>query len=188
MCPGRGRRQAARRAPWAWCWSWSGQLPLERGALAPTFGPFRWEFAGLRLGLGKIRSPGYVPAMGNLWSYWGYAALAVAIFGLVRGVALVGTIILAVAAFGYFVFWIPLWCGAANRQEGTFCRRNSHGLMMGCSLRQHKWQKFKGLWYKGRWRKLNEGLWTSPNATIGSASGLIALATFGWGLVLYLLH
>jgi hypothetical protein len=104
------------------------------------------------------------------------------------GVALVGTIILAAAAFGYFVFWVPVWCGAANRQDGTFCRDNSHGLMMGCHRRQHKWQKFKGLWYKGRWRKLNEGLWTSPGAVIGSLSSLIALATVGWGLVKYLLH
>jgi hypothetical protein len=126
--------------------------------------------------------------MEKLWPYWGYAALAVAIFGLVRGVVLVGSIILAVASFGYFVFWIPVWCGAANRQTGTFCRNNSHGLMMGCSLRQHKWQKFKGLWYRGRWRKLNEGLWVSPSTRIASASGLIALATVGWGLVKYLLH
>jgi hypothetical protein len=64
--------------------------------------------------------------------------------GLIRGVELVGTIILAAAAFGYFVFWVPVWCGAANRQDGTFCRGNSHGLMMGCHRRQHKWQNRHG--------------------------------------------
>lgn len=126
--------------------------------------------------------------MKKLWPYWGYAALAVAIFGLARGVALVGCLILAAASFFYFVVLVPVWCGAANRQDGTFCRNNSHGLMLGCWQRQHKWQKFKGLWYRGRWRRLNEGLWTSPGAVIGSLSSLISLATVGWAVVRYLLH
>ncbi|MGI5375614.1 hypothetical protein ACQEV2_15450 [Streptomyces sp. CA-251387] len=28
-------------------------------------------------------------------------------------------------------------------RNGTFCRRNASGLLMGCDLRQHRWQKMK---------------------------------------------
>ena len=33
-----------------------------------------------------------------------------------------------------------MWCGAETR-AGEHCRKNSHGLLRGCSYRQHKWQR-----------------------------------------------
>ena len=49
---------------------------------------------------------------------------------------------LSLAALGYFLFQAPMWCGAETR-KGDWCRNNSHGLLRGCSLRQHKWQRLK---------------------------------------------
>ena len=58
-----------------------------------------------------------------LTRYWGYLALAVAVAG-------------------YFLLQAPVWCGAEIR-TGEPCRKNSHGLLRGCSIRQHKWQRVR---------------------------------------------
>lgn len=49
---------------------------------------------------------------------------------------------LSLAALGYFLFQAPMWCGAETR-KGDWCRKNSHGLLRGCSIRQHKWQQLR---------------------------------------------
>lgn len=106
--------------------------------------------------------------MGLLGRYWGFLALAVALacwVGLALGkvttsiVALV--LILSVGAVVYFLFQAPLWCGAVTR-EGTLCRNNSSGLLIGCHLREHKWQKLKMAFVPKAWRELNRGLWATP--------------------------
>ena len=76
-----------------------------------------------------------------------------AVFGLV--------LILSVGAVGYFLFQAPLWCGAITR-DGTLCRNNSSGLLIGCHLREHKWQKLKMAFIPKAWRELNRGLWATP--------------------------
>lgn len=39
----------------------------------------------------------------------------------------------------------PVWCGATNR-DGTFCRNNASGLLLGCRrVRYHRWQKMKDI-------------------------------------------
>ena len=48
--------------------------------------------------------------------------------------------ILSMLALVYFLFQAPLPCGADTR-NGEHCRNNSHGLLLGCWIRQHKWQK-----------------------------------------------
>lgn len=74
---------------------------------------------------------------------WGYLLLAVAVlFWALRDIGPVTTM----AAFGLSGLWTlfaaPVWCGAETR-DGTSCRRNSYGLLGGCSYRQHRWQRFK---------------------------------------------
>ena len=64
-------------------------------------------------------------------------------------------------ALGYFLFQAPLWCGAITR-EGALCRNNSSGLLIGCHLREHKWQKLKMTFVPKAWRELNRGLWATP--------------------------
>jgi hypothetical protein len=76
------------------------------------------------------------------------------------------------------LFLAPAWCGAANRQTGEFCRNNSWGLLLGCHIRQHKWQKFKMLFLERRWGQLTRGLWSSPGAALATISGLISIYTF----------
>jgi hypothetical protein len=78
-----------------------------------------------------------------LTRYWGYLAIGIAIAGyFIHGLGWAVILGLSLAALGYFLFQAPVWCGAETR-TGEWCRRNSHGLLRGCSLRQHKWQRVK---------------------------------------------
>jgi hypothetical protein len=110
--------------------------------------------------------------------YWGFLALIVALAcwaGLIAGkfvtavVALV--LILSIGAVVYFLFQAPLWCGAITR-DGKFCRNNSSGILIGCYLREHKWQKLKMVFVPRAWRELNRGLWTSPREGVTTLGGL----------------
>jgi hypothetical protein len=82
-----------------------------------------------------------VEAIGRLLvGYWGYLAIILAIFGYFEhAIGLVVVLVLALAAFGYFLIQAPLWCGAEIR-GGGFCRNNSYDILIGCHFRQHKWQ------------------------------------------------
>jgi hypothetical protein len=90
---------------------------------------------------------------------------------LASAIALI--LILSVAALGYFLFQAPLWCGAATR-EGEACRNNSSGLLIGCHLREHKWQKIKMTFVSRRWHELNRGLWATPRDGVTTLSGVAA--------------
>jgi hypothetical protein len=76
-----------------------------------------------------------------LTRYWGYLALAVAVLGFFfHSLGLAVILALSLAALGYFLVAAPVWCCAITRQ-GLLCRENSHGLLLGCWRRQHKWQR-----------------------------------------------
>jgi hypothetical protein len=78
-----------------------------------------------------------------LTRYWGYLAVVIAVSGyFLHGLKLAVMLALSLAALGYFLFQAPMWCGAETR-KGEWCRRNSRGLLRGCSLRQHKWQRLR---------------------------------------------
>jgi hypothetical protein len=75
--------------------------------------------------------------------YWGYLAVVIAVAGFfVHALGSAVILALSLAALGYFLFQAPMWCGAETR-KGQWCRKNSHGLLRGCALRQHKWQRVK---------------------------------------------
>jgi hypothetical protein len=77
----------------------------------------------------------------QLARYWGYLAIAIAVAGyFLHSIGLAVTLALSLAALGYFLLQAPVWCGAETR-AGEPCRKNSHGLLRGCSYRQHKWQR-----------------------------------------------
>jgi hypothetical protein len=110
--------------------------------------------------------------------YWGFLALVAAVacwVGLVLGkvtTSIVGLVlILSAAAVVYFLFQAPLWCGAITR-EGALCRNNSSGLLIGCHLREHKWQKLKMTFVPKAWRELNRGLWATPREGVNTLAGL----------------
>jgi len=116
--------------------------------------------------------------MGWLRRYWGIPALIIAVgcwVGLVAGkfaASVAGVIlVLSVAAVAYFLFQAPLWCGAVTR-DGTLCRNNSSGLLIGCHLRQHKWQKLKLAFIPKAWSELNRGLWASPRDGVATLGGM----------------
>ncbi|RMI29400.1 hypothetical protein [Streptomyces triticirhizae] len=65
----------------------------------------------------------------------------------------------------------PFWCCAVNR-DGTLCRKNSTGILMGCGIRQHKWQKMRMAMIPHGWRTLNRGLWASPTQGVTTPAAL----------------
>ena len=76
-----------------------------------------------------------------LTRYWGYLALTVAILGFfLHSLGYTVILILSLAALGYFLVQAPVWCCAVTR-TGELCRKNSHGLLLVCSIRQHRWQR-----------------------------------------------
>jgi hypothetical protein len=78
-----------------------------------------------------------------LTRYWGYLALAIAVLGyFLHTLGLAVILALSLAAFGYFLLQAPVWCCAVIR-TGQPCRNNSRGLLLGCSFRQHKWQRVR---------------------------------------------
>ncbi|GAB2870263.1 hypothetical protein GCM10027074_42330 [Streptomyces deserti] len=81
--------------------------------------------------------------MRGIRAYWGYLAIAALIVAWERGAATSVILILSLAVFAYSSFQVPVWCGAVNRDGVTYCRNNAHGILMGCSKRQHRWQKLK---------------------------------------------
>ncbi|MER7439997.1 hypothetical protein [Micromonospora avicenniae] len=117
----------------------------------------------------------------NLWRYWGYGVLAVLLLSLAGSgfgpgiyAVLVGLLIL------FVLIQAPVYCGAINRKRGggvKFCRNNSSGLVLGCHLRQHKWQKFgRDRWSLG-WREKTKGIWTGASAKLANVSGLVGTVT-----------
>jgi hypothetical protein len=109
--------------------------------------------------------------------YWGYLALVLAVLGLVEHVEVPVVLILAGGAFVYLLVQVPLWCGAPTRR-GQACRNNSHGLLLGCWIREHKWQRLKKLFIPARWRELAKTLFGSVKDFLATASAVIAIGTF----------
>ncbi|GAA1034068.1 MULTISPECIES: hypothetical protein [Amycolatopsis] len=78
--------------------------------------------------------------IGKLWGY--LALIAVAVLWTVPSVGPGVIAILSAFVVLYCLFQAPTWCCATTR-KGEFCRNNANGVLLGCRLRQHKWQKLK---------------------------------------------
>lgn len=112
--------------------------------------------------------------MKGISSYWGWIAFAVLLVGwLTSSFGPVVLVALSAVSGFYFFFQAPAWCGAPGR-NGT-CRNNSKGVMMGCHLRQHKWQKIKMVIVRERWRILARELFPNPTTALASLGGILAL-------------
>ena len=114
----------------------------------------------------------------SLARWWGFA-LVVALLAALPTRAVPATMLFALSGLGlvWALFLAPVWCGAVTR-KGEFCRNNSWGLLLGCHLREHRWQKFKMMFVSRRWQQLNRGLWSSPGAVLAAVSGLITIILF----------
>ena len=103
--------------------------------------------------------------------YWGPAAVVALVIGRVYGFAWPILIALSLVSTIYVLFFAPLWCGAITRDD-TLCRRNSTGLLMGCSYRQHKWQRLMMVFVPRMWKTLNHGLWNTPKESLATLTAV----------------
>lgn len=131
-----------------------------------------WSLDGL-----PVRS--YVPFMGRiLGRYWGYIVIVLAILGwATHGLGAAVILILSVGALVYFLVQAPLTCCAEIR-TGERCRNNSHGLLMGCWIRQHKWQRFRDVFVSHYWQTTLRSLLAAPKdilATLGGLASIVSL-------------
>jgi hypothetical protein len=143
--------------------------------------PFPLSADGSPAVLYASRTAGYVVVvkrrLGRFLSrYWGYVALAIAVVGAFEHLAAVAVLVLAGLAFVYVLVQAPLVCGAAGR-DGP-CRNNSHGMLLGCWIRQHKWQRLKRLFIRQRWTNLARTLLGTAKDALATISALIAIGTF----------
>jgi hypothetical protein len=123
-----------------------------------------------------------------LLRYWGYIALALVILGwITHTVTYAVILILSVAALVYFLVQAPLTCGAEVR-TGDHCRNNSHGLLLGCWIRQHKWQRARDVFVSRRWRNVFHELTATPKDILGTIGGLVSILSLFVGLPLAFLR
>lgn len=120
----------------------------------------------------------YCPIMGRLLQrYWGYLALGLVILGWVTHTAGYAVIlIMSLAALVYFLVQAPLTCGADIR-KGDHCRNNSHGLLLGCWIRQHKWQRARDIFVSRRWQNVTRDLTGSPKDILGTIGGIVSIVS-----------
>lgn len=119
--------------------------------------------------------------------YWGYGLLLLLVFYLVNS-GFDSYVVLPVAGLAsiYFLFCVPVWCGAETR-AGQLCRNNSRGLLFGCHFRQHKWQVFKSAVALRGARQMRDAYWSSTSqrlATFGAAISSFAVLVSLAGVVL----
>lgn len=112
-----------------------------------------------------------------LGSLWGYLLLAAVIWlwflpSIGPGVIAVlsGFVVL------YSLFQAPMWCCAENR-DGGLCRNNAYGILLGCHVRQHKWQKFKMAGRQQYWGRLGRRVFSGVGgqaATFSAFAGMLS--------------
>jgi hypothetical protein len=121
--------------------------------------------------------PSYRRGMGRfLGRYWGYIALALVILGwITHAVGYAAILIVSLLALVYFLVQAPLTCGAEGR-DGP-CRNNSHGILLGCWIRQHKWQRAKNVFVSRKWGDVFRDLMGIPKDKLGTVSALISVVS-----------
>jgi hypothetical protein len=123
-----------------------------------------------------------------LQRYWGYLALALVILGWVtHAVGYVVILIVSLVALVYFLVQAPLTCGATIR-GGQSCRNNSRGILLGCHIRQHKWQKARDIFVSRKWRETFHDLMGTPKDKLGTISALISVLSLFVSLPLVFLR
>ncbi|MFI0718428.1 hypothetical protein [Streptomyces sp. NPDC021224] len=101
-------------------------------------------------------------------AYWGYLAIAALIVSWGRGAAPAVIVVLSLAVFVFAGFQAPALCGAVNR-NGTYCRENASGLLMGCHRRHHRLQKLKMIVLRHRAGTVSRSLFPSSKEKFEAA-------------------
>jgi hypothetical protein len=110
---------------------------------------------------------------------WGYLLLVLAIvFWASRDIGPGMALIAFMFTGAWMLVGVPVWCGAETR-KGLSCRKNSYGLLLGCSYNQHRWQKLQDLFNTKRIREAFAGWFTGPQNRIAVCGlALSVLGTF----------
>ncbi len=110
--------------------------------------------------------------------YWGWLVVAFVLLRAIQGQVDGFSVLLALVAVLYFSFAAPAWCGAVTRGD-RLCRNNAHGVLMGCHLREHRFQKLTLVIVPRSWRALGRRIWDNPLPTVGGilAGVLLVLST-----------
>lgn len=107
---------------------------------------------------------------------WGYLLLGIVAYGWLGANMGPGVIaVLSTVVVFYTLFQAPMWCCATTR-GGDPCRNNSYGILLGCHVRQHKWQKMTMAVHSSSWGRLTKRVWSSLG---GAAASVSALAGVG---------
>ncbi|MFE9607324.1 hypothetical protein [Streptomyces sp. NPDC006012] len=121
---------------------------------------------------------------GGLGQWWGVLAGALLIAAWINRAAGPGVIaVLSAAVLLWSFFQAPVTCGAPVRGRDDGCRNNATGLLMGCHIRQHRWQKLKMLLVRRQLREFCSGLFSDGKATLVT---LAAIGSFLSGLVAFI--
>ncbi|UVT09750.1 hypothetical protein AY578_10845 [Streptomyces thermocarboxydus] len=122
--------------------------------------------------------------LGGLGQWWGVIAAALLIAAWINkaaGPAIVATLSALVLVWCFFQ--APVTCAAPVRGRTDGCRNNATGLLMGCHIRQHRWQKLKMLILRRQVREFCSGLFSDGKATLVT---LAAIGSFLSGLVAFI--
>ncbi|GLW16281.1 hypothetical protein Stsp01_30240 [Streptomyces sp. NBRC 13847] len=122
--------------------------------------------------------------LGGLGQWWGIIAAALLVAAWINkaaGPAVVAA--LSAVVLVWSLFQAPVTCGAPVRGREDGCRNNATGLLMGCHIRQHRWQKLKMLILRRQVRAFCSGLFSDGKATLVT---LAAIGSFLSGLVAFI--
>ncbi|WP_410664741.1 hypothetical protein [Amycolatopsis sp. lyj-84] len=111
----------------------------------------------------------------KLASLWGYLLLtAVACFWFIPSIGLGAIAILSGFVVLYCLFQAPMWCCAETRNDKP-CRNNAYGILLGCHIRQHKWQKLTMAIKQQYWSKLTKRVFSSVGGQAATFSAFAAM-------------
>ncbi|MGW5254111.1 hypothetical protein ACWERW_14010 [Streptomyces sp. NPDC004012] len=119
-----------------------------------------------------------------IWRYWGLIVFVIAITGwLTADIGPVGIATLSALSFLWFLFQAPVPCGALNRGDVEQCRNNGRGVLRGCHIKQHQWQKLKALVLRHRWRQITSELFPNATTALASMGAIVALLSSVIGVI-----
>ncbi|MYS59874.1 MULTISPECIES: hypothetical protein [Streptomycetaceae] len=108
--------------------------------------------------------------------YWGLIALVLAVTGwLTSNFGPSGIATLSALSLLWFLFQAPNPCGAPIRAAGKSCRNNARGVLRGCHLQQHKWQRMRTFFVHPRLRSCAAQLFANPVTGLASLGGIVTL-------------
>jgi hypothetical protein len=111
----------------------------------------------------------------KVWRYWGLIPIAIMVIGLDRRWGVLPYVFLSLLVLLWVLFGAPTSCGVVDRRRGEYCRNNSPGLMLGCDLPEHKYQRFTQAWWNASWRDRARGIWSGAAAKFATLSALVGM-------------